>query len=136
MKSKKTQNPNIRIGGKKTAPRIAKTFSKGRDMYSPMKKEDAVKAVREVALHTLESLRHELAEARWQRTNAYNIGRLPTRFVGGREITGGFRNCTDDDIRRLYCDMWVRSLLKLHKLILGLVPEPDDTEKEFPLKNV
>lgn len=123
MKSKKTRNRP------KTVPRVSRPFAK-----NTLQHKDTVKAVRELGLHTLDSLKQELAEARWQRTNAYNIGRLPTRFVGDREITGGFRNCTDDDIRRLYCDMWVRSILKLYKLILGLVPEPDDTEREFPLK--
>lgn len=115
--TKKARNPNMRIGGKKpkTAPKV-------------------VRAPKSTFL--VLTIQNELREARWQRTNAYNVGRLPTRFIQGKEVSGGFRNSCDDDIRRLYCDMWVRSLHKLHKLILGLAPDPDDTEREFPLKGV
>lgn len=133
MKPKRPRNPNMRIGKPVDSNRVLTSLQS-----MPMTRISTTFLERtgKWAADTEQALKDELSEARWQRTNAYNIGRLPPRFIQGKEVTGGFRNSCDDDIRRLYCDMWVRSLHKLHKLILGLAPDPDDTEREFPLKGV
>jgi hypothetical protein len=126
MATKKKPNPRIRA--EKANPRIRAK----RDNPSQSTKQSAEVMTGRVDL--LCGLVDQLAEARWQRKFAYDTGRLGVRYLRGERVDGGFRNNADDEIRRLYCTMWVTSLHQLHILILGLPPDPDATELEFPIK--
>jgi hypothetical protein len=121
--SKKKANP--RISAKITLKRHKAALAEVERMQSNLLVEQREK----VAYFLYE----ELAEARWQRSHAYSTGVLSDRFERGRPVSGGFRASNDDNVRRLYTDMWVTSIRILFKLILGLAPELDETEKKYPL---
>lgn len=81
----------------------------------------------------IQILQDELAEARWQRQYAYSIRHSPV-YLRGVLFDAGLKHGSEHDLRRTMCDMWVSCLHRLHKLILGLAPEPDATELEYPIK--
>lgn len=81
----------------------------------------------------IDMLKVELAEARWQRQYAYSIRHSPV-YLRGQLFDPGLKTGSEHDLRRAMCDMWVSCLHRLHRLILGLPPEPDATELEYPIK--